>query len=251
MVGAEPFHFEGNGDIACLLVHGFTGTPNELRDLGRHLADRGVTARGVRLSGHGTRPEDMGGLSYRVWIADVEKELDELLERHRVVFLGGLSMGGTLALNVAARRKDDSRVAGIIALAAPLRLVDWRLTVVPFAGWAVRWQSWGRPDIKDQRQWDRHLGYGRFRLSALAQLLHLLRETRALLPRVEQPILVVHSRRDHTVPAFNADLIVGGVSSQERRLVWLENSYHVMTLDFEFETVQQEVEHFIERHGKT
>jgi carboxylesterase len=251
MAGAEPFHFAGHGEVACLLVHGFTGTPNELRDLGRHLAGRGVTARGVRLSGHGTRPDDLAGFSYRDWIADVEAQLDELLESHARVFVGGLSMGGTLALNVAARRTDDRRLAGIISLAAPLRLVDWRLSLVPFAGWAVRWQSWGRPDIRDERQWERHVAYRRFRVSALAQLLRLMRETRLLLPRVEQPLLVVHSRRDNTVPAFNAELILDEVSSQERRLIWLEDSYHVMTLDFEYEIVHQEVERFVLRHGSS
>jgi carboxylesterase len=250
MTGAEPFDFQGSGDIACLLVHGFTGTPNELRSLGGHLADHGVTTRGVRLSGHGTRPEDLGGLSYRDWLADVERELDDLLDNHRRVFLGGLSMGATLALNVAARRADEARLAGLISLAAPLRLVDWRLSFIPLAGWALRWQSWGRPDILDERQWERHVAYRRFRISALAQLLRLMRETRALLPRIEQPVLIVHSRRDNTVPSFNAELILNSISSQERRLVWLENSYHVMTLDFEYEVVHREVESFIWRYGR-
>jgi carboxylesterase len=78
-----------------------------------------------------------------------------------------------------------------------------------------------------------------------------MRETRLLLPRVEQPLLVVHSRRDNTVPAFNAELILDEVSSQERRLIWLEDSYHVMTLDFEYEIVHQEVERFVLRHGSS
>ena len=249
MTGAEAFHFEGSGEVACLLVHGFTGTPNELRDLGRHLATCGVTTRGVRLRGHGTRPEDLGGLSYRDWLADVERELDELLESHQRVFIGGLSMGATLALNVAARRADEARLAGVVSLAAPLRLVDWRLSFIPFAGWAVRWQSWGRPDIRDERQWERHVAYRRFKISALAQLLRLMRDTRTLLPKIEQPLLIVHSRRDNTVPAFNAELLLKAVSSQERRLVWLENSYHVMTLDYDLEVVHREVASFIQRYG--
>src|SRR5438128_2698936 len=92
MAGAEPFRFDAPGTTACLLVHGFTRSAFEVRELGRHLAECGVSARGLLLSGHGTRPEDMTRFSYRDWIADVEAALEELLSEGKRVFLCGLSM---------------------------------------------------------------------------------------------------------------------------------------------------------------
>ena len=249
MPGAEPFRFDGAGDTACLLVHGFTGSAHELCDLGRHLAGQGITARGLLLSGHGTRPEDMARFSHRDWIADVDAALDELLAEGKRVFLCGLSMGGTLALNVAARRVHEPGLAGVITLAAPLRLADWRLRFVPIVGWIVRWQNWGRPDIKDERQWERHVAYGRFHVRALVQLLRLLRETRRLVPRVAQPLLVIQSRSDNTVPPFNAELIMSSVASRDRQLVWLENCFHVVTLDYDSDYVQGAVTAFIKEHS--
>jgi carboxylesterase len=246
--GAESFRFDAPGRTACLLVHGFTGSAYEVRGLGRYLADAGISTRGVLLSGHGTTPEDMARFSYRHWVADVERELDELIAAKYRVFLAGLSMGGTLALNVAARRRDPS-LAGVIALAAPLRLVDWRLAFLPIASLVLRWQSWGQPDIKDQSQWARHVAYRRFHVHALVQLVRLLKETRALVGGVTQPLLVIHSRLDNTVQPFNAELILRSVSSQDRRLVWLDNSYHVVTLDYEAERVNQEVLAFIREHS--
>src|SRR3989304_2424624 len=68
---AEPFYFPG-GNIGCLLVHGFTGTPKEMRYLGKNLANRGYSVLGVRLVGHATRMEDMTRTSYRDWLASVE-----------------------------------------------------------------------------------------------------------------------------------------------------------------------------------
>ena len=249
MAGAEPFRFDAPGQVACLLVHGFTGTANELRYLGMHLGESGITARGILLSGHGTRPEEMARFTYRDWIADVERALDELLAEGKQVFLGGLSMGGTLALNVAARRRDDPRVRGVVALAAPLRLVDWRLSFLPVVGLVLRWQSWGKPDIRDQTQWERHVAYQRFHVRSVVQLVRLLKETRRLVSAVHQPLLVVHSKLDNTVPPFNAELIVRQATSERSRLVWLENCYHVMTLDFDSEQVHREVVEFIREHS--
>jgi carboxylesterase len=249
MPGAEPFRFDAPGHLACLLVHGFTGSANELRYLGLHLAESGITAHGILLSGHGTRPEEMARYTYHDWIADVERALDQLLDEGKQVFIGGLSMGGTLALNVAARRRNDSRIAGVIALAAPLRLVDWRLSLLPILGVVIRWQSWSKPDIKDEAQWERHVAYRRFHVRALVQLIRLLKETRQLLPAVHQPLLVIHSKLDNTVPPFNAELIVRRAESQRTRLVWLENCYHVMTLDYDSEQVHREVVDFIREHS--
>lgn len=248
MPGAEAFRFDAPGNLACLLVHGFTGSAHELRDLGLHLAGSGITAQGLLLPGHGTHPEQMARHTYRDWIRHVEVGLDGLLAEGKRVVLCGLSMGGTLALNVAARR-DDPRLAGVIALAAPLRLVDWRLNVLPVLGLLKRWHSWGAPDIKDSTQWDRHVAYRRFHVRALVELLKLLKETRGLIHNVQQPLLVIHSRDDNTVPPFNAELILSRVASLQTRLVWLENCYHVVTLDYESEQVHREVLDFIRLHA--
>jgi carboxylesterase len=249
MPGAEAFRFDAPGDLACLLVHGFTGSAHELRDLGLHLADSGVTAHGLLLPGHGTRPEQMARHRYRDWIGHVEAGLDELLAEGKRVFLCGLSMGGTLSLNVAARRHDDPRLRGIVSLAAPLRLVDWRLSMLPIVGLVKRWHSWGAPDIKDSAQWERHVAYRRFHIRALVELLKPLKETRGLIADVRHPLLIVHSRVDNTVPPFNAELIAARVGSREKRVVWLENCYHVVTLDYDSEQVHREVVEFIRRHA--
>lgn len=251
MAGAEPFHFEAGGENACLMVHGFMGSAHEVRGLGSYLAERGITTRGLLLTGHGTRPEDMARCTYRDWVADVESALDELVASGKRVFLCGLSMGGTLTLNVAARRNSESRLSGVISLAAPLCLTDWRLGVVTVVGLIARSRAWGQPDIKDRSQCERHVAYQRAGVRAMLQLLRLTRETRRLAPRVKQPLLVVHSRHDNTVPPFNAELIMRTVSSQDRELVWLKNCYHVVTVDYESARVRQAVAQFIEQRSSS
>src|SRR5438270_13533902 len=90
---------------ACLLIHGFTGSPWDMRPLGDALAARGYRVKGVRLPGHGGEPEAMAGVSARDWEEACETALDSLASTPRV-FVAGLSMGALLALLLAARRPE-------------------------------------------------------------------------------------------------------------------------------------------------
>ena len=249
MAGAEPFELPGRSDIGVLLVHGFTGSPYEMRPVGRALAASGIGSIGVLLGGHGTHPDDMLGYRYTDWIADVEDGLARLLARHERAVIVGLSMGGTLTLNVGARRAHDPRLVGLVSIGGLLYLRDWRLRFVDVINKVVRWQAWGKPDIKDRSAWDRHVAYRRFRTSTLPQLLALMRETDRRLSEVRQPALIVQARDDQVVPPGNAERIRDGVSSRDCRVLMLDNCYHVSTVDFDADLLNAEIVRFVQRLG--
>ncbi|MFJ4940988.1 alpha/beta hydrolase, partial [Streptomyces pseudovenezuelae] len=106
--GAEPFRHEG-GEAGVLLCHGFTGSPQSLRPWAQHLAEHGLTVSLPLLPGHGTRWQDMALTGWQDWYAEVDRELRALTERCTSVFVAGLSMGGTLALRLAAKHGDAVR----------------------------------------------------------------------------------------------------------------------------------------------
>jgi carboxylesterase len=218
-----------------------------MRSVADALAAQGIGSACPLLRGHGTHPDDMVGCSYRDWLDDVEQGLDRLLARHDRVVLAGLSMGGTLALNVAARRADDPRVAGLVTISAPLVLDDWRLSYASLIVKLVKWQAWGKPDIKDRRVWDQQVSYRRIRTRAVLEMLGLMADTRRRLDRVSVPLLVLQARDDHVVPPRNADLIRDGVGSADRRVVMLDNCYHVGTVDFEAARINAEILRFVQR----
>ena len=82
-----PFEL-GSGDDACLLLHGFTGSPWDMRPLGERLAARGLFVRAIRLPGHGSTPLAMAQVSHRDWEQASEDALLSL-SGFRNVFVAG------------------------------------------------------------------------------------------------------------------------------------------------------------------
>src|SRR4051812_43919958 len=113
--GAGAYWFEGN-EVGCLLIHGFTGTPQNVRPLADYLARRGLAVAAPRMPGHGTTAADLDRTGPEDWLAAAEQALAELRSRCSTVFVAGISMGGTITLELARRHPD---LPGIVVMAAP------------------------------------------------------------------------------------------------------------------------------------
>ncbi len=227
MKGAEPFMLDGD-DRGILLLHGFTGTTQSMRPVGEGLHDRfGFTVCGPRLKGHGTSPDDMETTSYLDWLASAEEGLQTLLATKRQVFVAGLSMGGTLTLNLAARFPD--RIAGIAPVNGAVGVFDGGMAELVCAADAPARIPGIGSDIKAPGV--EELAYKEVPVACLRQIFVLMCATRDLLPRIVAPALVFQSREDHVVPEANAEAIMASIGSTDARLLRLTDSYHVATLD--------------------
>jgi carboxylesterase len=242
MAGAEPFLYKA-GDVGCLLVHGFTSCPFEMRGLGHYLASRGITASAPLLAGHGTAPEDLHGTTWHDWYASLVAALDDLRARCGRVYVAGLSLGGALTLYTAAQRGPD--LAGIVAMSAPIYLP-------PTLGLALKGLKRSMPylykpfrDIEDPVARDRHIGYDRSPVSALASLVEFLGPVRASLPLVKVPALVVYARHDHVVPAVSSHHIYSRLGTSDKKMVALHRGYHIVTVDTDREKLYSSIYTFI------
>ncbi|MGI5351922.1 alpha/beta hydrolase [Streptomyces sp. CA-250714] len=240
--GAEPFHRDGSA-TGVLLCHGFTGTPQCLRPWAEDLAGHGLTVSLPLLPGHGTRWEDMAMTSWEDWYATVDRELQLLRERCDQVFVGGLSMGGTLALRLAAL--NGNAVRGIIVVNPAMTFPRLPGYLLPVGRFLVRSAPGIVSDIaKEGRQ---ELGYDRVPTRGAYALRSFLRVAQRDLPKVTQPLLVLRSRTDHVVPPADSALILSRVSSEDVTETVLENSYHVATLDHDAERIFADARGFIDR----
>ncbi|MEW2220485.1 alpha/beta fold hydrolase [Streptomyces sp. NPDC006990] len=240
--GAEPFRHDGSS-TGVLLCHGFTGSPQSLRPWAEDLAGHGLTVSLPLLPGHGTRWEELAVTGWEDWYATVDRELRLLRDRCEQVFVCGLSMGGALALRLAARH--GAAVRGIV-------LVNPATTFPRMQGYALtlgRFLIRSAPGIADDiAKGGRHeVGYDRVPTRAAYAMRDLVRVVRGDLPEVTQPLLLLHSRTDHVVPPTDSALVLSRVSSTDVTETVLEHSYHVATLDHDAEQIFADSRGFIDR----
>ncbi len=240
--GAEPFSFEG-GPAGILMLHGFTGNPASLRRIGEWLAARGHAVACPRYPGHGTHWKDLGRTRWEDWAEEAERARRELAERCEGMIAFGLSVGGPMALHLAAHHPDEIR--GVVAVNP--YVLDRRIAAA-FLIWPVIGSFKGIGD-DIRKEGETELPYERIPTRAIAQLARFIKTVRSELPRVRQPLLVFNSPEDHVVPKGSAELVLERAGSTDKELVELPNSYHVATLDHDAELIFERTHEFVETHA--
>jgi len=232
--GAEPQSWPGGPDGA-LVIHGFTGTPQSMRSLAQAFATAGFTTELPLLPGHGTAVADMIPTTWDDWSAAAEAAYVDLAGRCRHVVVAGLSMGGTLAVWLAAHH---SEIAGLIAINAavlPQPEIAEFLTPMLEAG-AQTFDAIGN-DVAMAGVVE--LAYDATPLAALASLGAAIDDLQPQLGRITCPALVMSSPEDHVVPPPSSDHLASTVSGPVER-VTLARSYHVATLDNDAPLIERE-----------
>ncbi len=244
--GAEPFYYKGN-DIGILVLHGFTGTTQSMRYYGEQLNKKfGFTVSGPRLAGHGTSPEDMATTGYLDWVGSAEKALKDLSEKTKKVYVTGLSMGGCITLNLAARHPKI--VKGIVPINSVAGFVSEGLLGLMMLNPAPKMIKGLGSDIKAKGV--EELAYKQIPVSCLREVFTLQAVTSNLLPNISCPAFVMQSREDHVVKPKNAKHIVSNVSSSIIRKLTLENSFHVATLDNDKDLIIEKAGNFFNEISK-
>jgi carboxylesterase len=251
-----------------LLIHGLTGTPNEMRILANGLNKAGFTVYAIQLAGHCGTEEDLCKTTWQDWYKSVQDGTNYLAQHVDNVFVAGLSMGALLALKLAADRPEQIKGVGVLA---PTFCYDgWSM---PF--WAkklffllVYFKKLGifqkkvfieKPPygLKDERiravvsesmlSGDAATaGLAGNPFPALAEMQLLAKTMRKQLPRVTSPCLIMHSGNDDIANIeTNAKLVEKSVSGSTK-LVVLNDSYHLITIDSQRREVIKECASFFD-----
>ncbi|MGF6212608.1 alpha/beta hydrolase [Comamonas sp. 4034] len=267
----HEFVMPGFGSAArtgVLLVHGLTGTPAEMRVLGKGLNRQGYTVYAVQLAGHCGTMDDLVETRWQDWLASVESGLKRFAEHVDQVVVGGLSMGALLSLAIAERHAD--KVAGVCALSTTFRYDGWSIptyTKLAFLLPLFRQLGIGRRrvfmeappyGIKDEALRARIVEQMHSGDSAAAglpgnpwwsiiELRALSTDVQAHLKDLRSPCLVIHANEDDISSVSNAHDIARGAVNARVDLVLLDNCYHMITIDRERRAVIARINDFLAR----
>ncbi|GAK05582.1 carboxylesterase [Geomicrobium sp. JCM 19037] len=238
----KPFTFEGESNRAVLLLHGFTGSSNDVRMLGRYLQKQGYTSHAPVFPGHGVPPEQLMQTDWHDWWAAVEEGYQHLVDRgFTTIAVCGLSLGGLLSLKVGY----TFDVNGIVPMCAPVMQqgMNDRLYqgVVDYAKQYKQFEKKDEETIEEEMD-----EFETMPLDTLASIDELIFDVRDRLANIKQPIKVIQAGQDDLVPPENADVIYEEVGSKHRDRVLYENAPHVITLWEEKERLHEEIVAFLD-----
>lgn len=234
MEGAEPFSAPG-GPHGVLVIHGITGSPGSVRELASAFAAAGFTVQAPLLPGHGTVLEELLVTRWADWSAAVEEAYMDLAARCDRVVVAGLSMGGTLACWLSARRPD---IAGLVCVNPMIEPVAESFLDILRGSLAAGVTVLPGIAADIARPGGREPAYGGTPVAPTLSLLEAVAELATHLGDIRCPLLLFTSRTDHVVPPGSSDMLAAAVSGPVERVV-LERSFHVATMDWDAEEIER------------
>jgi len=235
--GNEAFVIGNNSETGVLLTHGFEASPHELRELAQYLAARNITVYVVRLKGHGTDIRELDKTKWQNWYNDYEKGYDELSKKTKKVFVGGHSLGGSLALHLA-EQKDT---AGVISLASPVGLKDKRAEYA----WLIKY--FRKYEARNLSGEEKLYNYDKYSAAAVGQLVDFIEVYRKDLPKITEPILIIQLSDDTRIDSNSANYIHTNVKSRDKSMVVISSAGHSLLEEPYKKRVYEEVYAFIKR----
>lgn len=242
MLGAEPIEMPGDSDAGVLLIHGFGDTPQTLHPVADHLHALGYGVLAPLLPGHGRSLREFVRSNTEEWLAESRTALDRLNARYARVGIVGLSMGGAIAVILAVESPNT----------AALTLLSPYLTMPEFVRRVSRWprvMSWllpyfpgfGDRSIHDGRAAAESRAYGAMNAKVLGELATIVDRAAAVLGALELPVLMIQSRQDNRIPEVAGAQTFARIGSSNKKMVWISESGHVITVDRDRDRVLSEV----------
>ncbi len=253
LLGPNGF-IERKGSSAVLLVHGLTGTPAEMKHFGRVLSRKNLTVACPELAGHCASIQALQATHWQDWYTSIERAFDALKQEYEQVFIAGLSMGALIALLVASKRKTE--VAGIILLSTTFFYDGWNVPkfkqkfLLPLVLYTplkyfMQWEETAPYGIKcertramvaaildnkDAKTADK-IGYFKTPATVILESVRLIKAARLSLSQVISPVLIVHSTEDDMASLKNAHYVEQHIASPHVETMYIDDTYHVLTLD--------------------
>ena len=214
-----PFFINKGSNTSVLLVHGFTASPWETKELGENLSEQGYNVYGVLLAGHGTDRSELRKTTWKDWYTSVKDAYEALDYISEKIFAVGISTGGSLSIALA----EDYKIDGLVCLACPVYLRNENTRFIPILKYFYWYEK--RPLTEEEKQ-----HYYEYRpLESVEQLDNLIRYSSSGLHDITIPALIMQNQGDPTVDPQSADFIFNRINSTEKQIIYFDGDYHVLT----------------------
>lgn len=237
LIGAEPFFIKNSGDIGVLMLHGYSSSPNDYRELAGFLSEKNITIYTPLLPGHGTHPRDLNKVKAEDYKNYVFESLKKLNTKKKFVI--GYSMGGTLALDLASKNDLD----GIISINSAIYIKNRYLPFIPLLR-LVETYTAKRPEQIVQLINDERVVYDSIPLTSVTELQKLINSIS--IHEITEPILIFQSDKDDIISPESAEYIFSTIRSEDKKLIVLNNSTHIKINNPE--EAFNEIYNFIQEH---
>lgn len=247
MIGAEPIFIEKSDKIGILLLHGFSGTTHQFKELGPYLASKGFTVYAPLIAGHGTKPQDLAETTSQDWKNSVKEAYLNLSKKVKKIIIIGNSFGGNLAFYLA--HEFNNSFAGIISLGTPIWMrFQWIIKLRLYTyGWIQRYYRKPRRVYRiDYTDMSDEITYPVIPIKSLRDFFNFLeKETIPNLEKIKVPTLIAHADVDPVVSPQSAAYIYEHLSSKHKAIFWFRSDRHVLTADGRKQELFQKIYDFI------
>jgi len=227
--GAKPFFYR-KSKICCLLLHGYTSTPQEFNLLAEYLVKKNISVYAPLIKGHGTDPIDLANTNYKDWMKSAEDALIKVEKEYDNIFIIGNSLGGNLAFLL----KNDKKIKGIISLGTPI-FFRFGLTIRLFFPFMYLFKDFQKKyyteEIKKVIEDNKKVHYDYYPLNTIFSVLKVMKMTKRILFKIDKPVLIMQSSKDITLSNSNALYLFNNIRSNKKKLVFIPDSYHVFIID--------------------
>jgi len=225
--------------IGFIVIHGFTSTTASMHYIALRLFEMGYHIELPTLSGHASEPDDLRRIKWEHWIDDIQKTWFHLRKRVDKIYLIGLSMGGTLALNYSIKIPF---ISGIVLINHALFMNHLKYRATPFLKNFIGYAKGIGSDILDKSVHE--IAYDKIPIVAIEQLLDLCRDTEDKIFLVKTPVLIFKSMKDNVIPVNVAEITFRKLRVKKKKMKSLHNSCHVATQDFDKDLIIEEMIRF-------
>ncbi len=243
---AKPFFLKADSDVLAILIHGFTGTPYDLRELSEFLHSKNISVKAPLLPGHGSHWRDLEKVSIKDWQETIDNEIRNSFEEFKKIYLIGYSFGANLALNMAI--KNPEKINGVVSLGISVYLRNDLSTRFLLPIFHALFKKYRKTYIKNNllKEYEDSGAYAHIPTKSVYDFYQFIdKYTKKELPEVKVPTLIIHSVDDKVTHPRSSIFVHQKVGSSQKELLIIDDINHNPLTSLIRDEIFNKIEEFI------